>query len=285
MAIGIVGMHFQASNNAMILNVSSNIIDLIRGAQGISLINVANANVLGNQIYHDMSIFDLDAPLVGIYVLGGVSNTLTCNSVYQTDTLGSVLTGLACEGSPRVLMSQNSTENGLAGISFAGQNETDCIVSYNNLTYNLAVPQLNSTGIFYRNAQTGPQYFQDIHPEIVDEKGFGNDWLGDFQYGAWFLGNAFPYCNSRYHVSPDANVANAINPANQGLIMEDCVVGADTWFTVLEVPEDDYTCGGTTGGSVTLTKNEADLNLAGGGTLSLSPGYQWSSEMGLIRKC
>jgi len=93
-----------------------------------------------------------------------------------------------------------------------------------------------------------------------------------------FLGDKYPYCNSRYHVSPEADVANVTNPVNQGP-MQNC----GNWFTV-EGTETDYTCGGTTGGSGTLTKNEADLNLADGGTLSLSPGYKWSSEMGLIRK-
>lgn len=90
---------------------------------------------------------------------------------------------------------------------------------------------------------------------------------------------AYTYCDSRYHVSPGANVNNAVNPIGVSNV-ENC----GTWFTTLETQEDDYTCGGTTGGSGTLSKNEADLNLAGGGTSSLSPGYKWTSEMGLIRK-
>lgn len=272
-AISGVGMHFQASNNAMLFTVANNMIDLIKGVQGVILINVANANVANNQVNHDLSIFDPNAPSVGIYVLGGVSNTVTCNSVHQTDPNGAILTGLACEGSPRMTMSQNNAENGLSGISFAGQNETDCTVSYNNLSFNLTIPiNFNSTGIFYRNAQTGPQYLK------------GNDWFGDFQYGSWFyLGNDFSYCNSRYHVSPQANVNNATNPVDQGG-MEICPQPPNNWFTTIESQEDDYACGGSGGGTGTLYKNEADLNLAGGGTMGLSPGYKWSSETGLYRK-
>ncbi|MFN0215901.1 MAG: T9SS type A sorting domain-containing protein [Saprospiraceae bacterium] len=269
--IGITAMHNQASNNEMTLNVGNNAIDLIKGAQGIVLTNVANAIVENNQVYHELSLFDPNAPLVGIFVMGGVGNSLTCNSVYQTNSEGAVFTGLACESSPRMVMSQNNAEDLLGGISFVSDNGTDCVVFYNNLSFSLEIPAFNSTGIFYRNAQTGPQHLE------------GNDWFGDFQYGSWFLGDAFSYCNSRYHVSPEANVNNAVNPVDQGPIVF-CPIAPNNWFTTVESQEDDYSCGGSGGGSSGLYKNEADLNLADGGTLGLSPGYKWSSEMGLYRK-
>ncbi|MCC7465726.1 MAG: T9SS type A sorting domain-containing protein [Saprospiraceae bacterium] len=166
-------------------------------------------------------------------------------------------------------ISQNYAESAFSGIVFADQNETDCVVSYNDLLFDLTLPIVGATGISYLNARTGPQYLR------------GNDWFGDFDFGAKFspVPNGFSYCDSHYHVSPDANVANGTNPVNQGG-MDTC----GTWFTLVEVPEGDFSCGGSTNVTSSLSMNEADLNLAGGGTLSLSPGYKWSSEMGLYRK-
>lgn len=269
--IAVVGMHLPTSNNAMALNIGNNIIDLVKGAQGISLTNAANAIVANNQVMHDMSIFDPTADLFGVASYAGVSNTFTCNSFYQSNTNGSSIAGFGCEDSPRITISQNYAENAFGGIVIVGQNETDCVVSYNDLWYDLNIPFGNEVGIRYINAQTGPQYLK------------GNDWLGDFDFGAQFSGSAFSYCNSRYHVSPQANVGNVTNPIDPGTLM-DCIEGSDDWFTIVELPENDLTCDGSTNVTSSFFKNEADLNLAGGGTLGLSTGYKWSSEMGLYRK-
>ena len=130
-------------------------------------------------------------------------------------------------------------------------------------------------GLFYNDALTGPQYLN------------GNDWIGDMLGGAAYtqgLG-AYTYCNSLYHVSQDANVANAINPVATSASQNcDGLPGNDDWFTILEITEEDFTCANPPSGGGAATKNSADLNLANGGTLVLSDGYRWSSEMGLIRK-
>ncbi|HAD13018.1 MAG TPA: hypothetical protein DCF33_11355 [Saprospirales bacterium] len=267
--IAVVGMHFPTSSNAIALNIVNNYINLLKGAQGISLTNEANANVVSNQILHDNSIFDFSADFFGIGVVGGASNTLICNSFHQTNPNGANIAGFGCIESPTMTISQNYAESAFSGIVFAGQNETDCVVSYNDLLFDLTLPIGGATGISYLDARTGPQYLR------------GNDWFGDFDFGAKFspAPNGFSYCDSRYHLSPEANVANGINPVDVGQ-MQNC----GSWFTIEEVPEGDLTCGGSTNLTSSLSKNEADQNLAGSGTLGLSPGYKWSSEMGLYRK-
>jgi hypothetical protein len=67
-------------------------------------------------------------------------------------------------------------------------------------------------------------------------------------------------------------------------LQEDCSGVSTDWFSLLSTTEDDYTCAQSSPPIDNIVKNEADLNLAGGGILSLSQGYKWSAEMGLYRK-
>ncbi len=267
--INVVAMHNQASGAGLILDISSNWIDLIKGHQGIVVENVANATIVGNNILHENALYDLQNAQVGVHVIGGLNNTVNCNVVTQTDPLGAYIAGIACEASPGMAMARNTVDNTFASISFVNDNEMNCRIQYNDLKYNLGMPDIFSTGLYYNNAQTGPQNLQ------------GNDWIGDFVRGALYeQGNAtYTYCNSLYHVSVGANVNNGVNP-----VVTTNVANCGDWFTILSSAENDFLCLHAAPPPNAIEKNQADLNLAGGGTLYLSPGYKWSSEMGLYRK-
>ncbi|MFN0174666.1 MAG: T9SS type A sorting domain-containing protein [Saprospiraceae bacterium] len=265
--INVVAMHNQASSAGMLFDIGSNNINLIAGINGITTENVANANISGNVIIKTKeSLLDVYRC---ISVVGGLGNTITCNiatNFPQGGPVGIPL-GIVCESSLNAQISQNTVKDMASCLAVRFDNAEDCVISYNNFDSNPALIQ--GTGIYYFDAITGPQYL------------LGNDWLGDFGFGAFYehnVQNGFLYCDSRYQVSGGANVFNPTNPVVTTMI-ENC----GNWFTV-EGTENDYICGGATGAAGILTKNEADLNLAGGGTLSLSPGYKWTSEMGLIRK-
>lgn len=198
---------------------------------------------------------------------GGISNAITCNTVTQNN-FWAVIIGIGVWESPDVLVSENTANDLYSGISMLGDNNTSCILSYNDLNddpLNAAV----GTGLFYRDALTGPQYLQ------------GNDWIGDFINGSRYIAGAssYTYCNSRYHVSPGANVDNTTNPVNQGS-PQSC----GNWFNVIDETETDYTCGDNNSSERMFSKNEADLDLAGGGTVALSPGYRWTTELGIYQK-
>jgi hypothetical protein len=265
--ISVTAMHNQASSNGMLLNITLNQVNLIAGINGITTENIVNANKSGNGIVKTKESSDIYRC---ISVVGGLDNGITCNITTNFPQGGQVgiPIGILCESTLNAHVSQNSAKEMATCLQFRADNATDCVISYNDVE-NSDPNIILGTGIFYFDACTGPQYLR------------GNDWLGDFALGAAYENgpNGFTYCDSRYHVSLGANVNNAVNPVNEGPLLS-----CGTWFTTQEIQEDDYTCGGTTGGGGTLSKNEADLNLAGGGTSSLSPGYKWTSEMGLIRK-
>lgn len=265
--INVVAVHNQASNNAMHLNIGSNKVNLTAGVNGITTENVANATISSNEITKTMESFDVYRC---ISIVGGFNNVATCNIVTNLPQGGpvGVVGGIVSESTPSIEISQNTITDAVSAIGLAFDNATDCNISYNDIN-RVSLGEVFAFGMIYNEALTGPQYLR------------GNDWIGDLNQGATYeqgMG-AYTYCNSRYHVSPGANVNNNNNPVGVSDV-ENC----GTWFTTLETQENDYTCGGTTGGSGTPSKNEADLNLAGGGTLNLSPGYKWTSEMGLIRK-
>lgn len=270
--IHLAAMHNQASNSAMLLNISNNQIKVLSGINGITVENVVNGNISGNTVMIT-AIFPDQFRAIG--VAGGTANVITCNilSAAPQGNIG-IYGGVVCEASTNISIDRNTITDLTTGIAFRFDSETSCFVSNNDI---FQVATTNAAGITYKDAQTGPQYLQ------------GNDWFGDFFAGALYHQDpaSFTYCNSFYNVSPEANVANVINPALISNVTPpqncDNIPGDDAWFTVLEVPEGDYSCGGSTAGGAAY-KNEADLNLAGGGTLVLSPGYRWSSEMGLYRK-
>ena len=264
--IHVVAMHTQATGVGMILDISSNRIDLIKGHQGIVIENVINATINNNNILHDNALYNPRGQ-VGVHVIGGLNNVVSCNTVTQTDPIGAYIVGFSCESSPGMTMARNTADNTFGSISFVNDNETNCRIQYNDLKYNLEIPNIAPTGLFYNDAQTGPQGLQ------------GNDWIGDFGIGALYEegDGTYPYCNSLYHVSVGANVNNAINPVAEGTPQL-----CGDWFTT-NGSENDYTCLHILSPN-SIEKNSADLNLASGGTLSLSLGYKWSSEIGLYRK-
>lgn len=268
--ISVTAMHNQASASAMTLDIGHNKVNLLHGLNGIVVENVASANIHYNEITKTLNSLEL---YYCLSVVGGLNNTLTCNTVtdlIQEATPEGISYGIYCESSQNFHITKNTVSDVRSALSVLFDNATDCIVSYNNFERNNQFP---TAGLFYFDALTGPQYLR------------GNDWIGDFTLGAQYQQGtgAFTYCDSRYHVSPEANVANTTNLVDPGM-PQDCIEGSDDWFTVLEEQEGDLTCGSSTSVVSSISKNEADLNLAGGGTLSLSPGYKWSSEMGLYRK-
>jgi len=257
----------------MDVQIYGNDIQLVKGHHGISCENIRNANISFNTIVNRLDGNFGDLVICGCCIQGGSDNTLICNNISQiSDQMSSSIAGFFVVSSRGTILSRNITTDLGVGISFVDDNGTSCAVAYND--FQVVSPSIiGNYGLFYANSITGPQYLN------------GNDWIGDFVLGAQYLqGNgAYTYCDSRYHVSPEANVANVTNPVDQGQLIN-CIEPPNIWFTVLEEQEDDLNCSGTGGGPVTLYKNEADLNLADGGTLGLSPGYKWSSEMGLYRK-
>jgi|GEM_PF-834019 len=256
----------------MDVTIYQNNIHLINGHYGISCENIVNGVITDNHVINDKTAL-FENSFVGFFVRGGVFNVLTCNTVTQNSNqpVASIV-GFVVIGSFVATLSQNTTTDLLTGVAFVDNNGTSCVLSYNNFEIPTPVG-LTRYGLYYLNAITGPQFLQ------------GNDWIGDFENGAVYdqAVGAFSYCDSRYDVSQGANVANAINPVDQGA-MQNCLTGSDNWFTISGSLENDYSCGSSPGGTGGIAKNVADQNLAGGGTLSLSPGYNWSSEMGLYRK-
>jgi len=263
--IMVTAMHSQTSNNAMALSIGTNVIDLTNGQNGIVVVNVANANIIGNEITNTTEP-QAGAVFRFIWVFGGFNNSVVCN--IATNFLDDLheIGGVICEGTLNVKVSKNTLTNQQVNLAFVNDNGTDCTVSYNDLTQTF-FPN-NGASIVYNEARTGPQYLQ------------GNDWVGGFssaQFGQG--GGAFSYCESLYHVSDQANIHDVLFGAPMSC---DGIPGNEPWFTILEVMEDDFTCSNLSGNG-TPTKNAADLHLAGGG-LSLSPGYKWTGELELYRK-
>ncbi len=264
--ITIMAMHNQASNGGMLLNISFNKVNLIAGVNGITVENVVNANISNNEIVKTKESQEVYRC---ISVVGGLNNSITCNvatNIPQGGPVG-VPVGIICESSLNTQISQNTIKDMASCLALRFDNAEDCVISYNNFE-NSDPTIIQGTGIYYFDAITGPQYLQS------------NYWLGDFAFGGFYEHGpqGFPYCDSRYQVSLGANVANSTNPVVSTLI-EPC----GNWFSV-DGTEYRYICGVAPDDDGTLAKNEADLNLASGGTFSLSPGYKWSSDMNLIRK-
>jgi len=271
-AINAVCMQNQAITPGMILLINRNVISLIKGHQGIVVENVANTRINENTITHD-NVGYLDPAEIGIWVLGGFMNTVGCNTATQLDPSGTRFVGFACEASPNMTMTQNTADNALAAFSFVGDNGTSTFNQFNNLNYTFPPPPNTLTGLYYNLSQTGPQYMH------------GNNWNGDFDIGALFatgLGS-FPFCNSLYHVSQGANIANGINPVMQGNAIS-CNGIPTNWFTVLELDENDFDCTFQSPQAASPVKNQTDVNLAGGNLQSLSAGFRWSSALGLFGK-
>jgi len=270
--IALSTVHSPLSN--MDVNIGGNDVTLIKGHHGISCENIINAVITDNRVVNNLDGIPFgDYAQIGFFMQGGNNNLLSCNTVTQVSNLSlAIIAGFVVSGSYSTTLSQNTTLDLVSGASFLDDNGTNCSISYND--FQKAAPSgLTKFGLYYLNTVTGPQYLK------------GNDWIGDFEAGSVFVSDtiSFSYCDSRYHVSPEANVDNPINPVDQG-DMQNCPQPPNNWFTTLVAQEADYACGGSGGGSGTLYKNEADLNLADGGTLGLSSGYKWSSEMGLYRK-
>jgi hypothetical protein len=221
-AIQVVAMHLQTSNNAMTLKISSKVIDLVNGLNGIVVENVANAEIIENVIDNTTE------PQIGvifrfIWVFGGFNNSIVCNTA--TNFLDGLfeIGGVICEGTLNVNVSKNTLTNQQVNLAFVGDHGTDCTVSYNDFTQTF-FPNLGAS-IVYNEARTGPQYLR------------GNDWIGNFssaQFGQG--GGSFSYCESLYHVSNQANTHDVLfgNPMDC-----DGITGNDLWFTTLEVVEDD----------------------------------------------
>lgn len=271
-AINAVCMQNQAATPNMLMVISDNTISLVKGHQGIVVENVANTRITGNTITHDNFGY-FDPPEIGVWVLGGFMNTVGCNTATQLNPSGTTFVGFACEASPNMTMTQNTTNNTLGSFSFVGDNGTSTFNQFNDLNYTLPPPPFTVTGLYYNLAQTGPQY---LH---------GNDWNGDFDIGALFAtgAGAPPYCNSLYHVSQGANINNAANPVIQGPT-QTCNGLPTNWFTVLELNENDLACAFQTPQTAALVKNQADIDLAGGTLQNLSAGFRWSSALGLYGK-
>ncbi len=271
-AINAVCMQNQAITPGMIFLIQKNIISLIKGHQGIVVENVANTRITENSITHDNFLL-MNPAEIGVWVLGGFMNTVGCNTVSQTNSLGTSFVGFACEASPNMTMTQNSAMNTSGAFSFVFDNGTNTVNQFNNLNFSFPPPTNTTYGLYYNRSQTGPQYLQ------------GNDWNGDFDIGALFATGpaSFPYCNSLYHVSQGANIANAANPVIQGIAIS-CNGTPTNWFTVLELAENHFDCAFHPSQAASPAKNQADISLAGGNLQSLSAGFKWSTAMGLFGK-
>lgn len=263
--IVIIAMHNQAPNNTIAVSIASNIIHLIKGQRGVLGENIANANILGNQIQIDYAVASGIASWDGIYLTGGINNTATCNSVVYNGSSVATVLGLVCMNSPNVIFNQNHTVDALGGLNFGGDNGTSCMISYNNIE----ALNIHETGIYYEGGRTGPQNLT------------GNDWIGSFFKAARYINipDGFSHCNSIYHVSLDAGAV----PIQAGSISCDSDMNPDPWFNYQEASENDFNCGNQTPNRI-FVKNESDLYMASGGTTNLSLGYKWTAETDLIRK-
>ena len=266
------GIQVTTTNNTtmsgvMVLDITANTIHSIKGQYGIFCTNTENTTISTNHVSNDLIMTVSTHPLVGIIVHGGVSNTITCNVVTQNNS-PSLSSGILGWESPDVVISENSLVDLVGHIFMADDNGTNCSISYNDFAIDPLSPG-NGLGIYYSNALTGPQYLK------------GNDWAGDFLNGAYYStgSGTFTYCMSLYHVSLGANVDNSTNPIYQGPLLS-----CGDWFTVLEEDEEDFICGDDHNEQRAFSKNEADLNLAEGGSEQLSPGYRWTAELGLYQK-
>ena len=263
--IAINAMQNQSLNNTIAVLIASNIINLIKGQRGIYGENIANANILGNQIQIDYALPSGITSWDGIYLEGGVNNSATCNSVIFNGSSTATVLGLACDNSPNVIFNQNRTVDALGGLNFRGDNGTSCLISYNNIE----AVDIHQTGIYYEGGRTGPQNLT------------GNDWIGTFSPAARYLNipDGFSHCNSIYRVSLDAGAV----PIVAGSIYCNSDTILDPWFIYQEASENDFNCGNQTPSRI-FVKNESDLYMASGGTANLSPGYKWTAETDLIRK-
>lgn len=255
-----------ASANAMTLTISDNDIEMTAAYNGIRALDVANATIQGNYIHNVLE--NLDPATMGIQMEGGLSNTALCNEISTED----VCVGIYANSSVGFSLDGNNVENMFSGISIDHDNGTDCLLRSNTFSKvgTISYPTVGLT--YLGGALTGPQYLK------------GNLWDGSFTFGAGFINEPgfYTYCDSRYYVSPLANIAGTSSNSIYVNIAEPC----GDWFTVLseEDDEDRHDCveiPATPG----LRLNDADLHLASsGGTSSLSPGFKWSAEMGLYRK-
>lgn len=248
------------ANSSTNIQIKGNVIELIAGYRGILLNNCANTLVDDNQIHSSNSI---NHQQIAIQVEGGINNILSCNTVSSLTPI----IGIFLNSSVGFTMDANTVTDMFSCISIANDNGTDCVVGSNNIISE----NVHIVGLFYNNALTGPQYLQ------------GNIWDGTFTTGAGYQHGpgSHTYCNSRYHVSPTANIAG--NSSNIVFVdVPDPTCG--NWFTVLNTSEESHECVPPFN-NPDIRLNEADQRLASsGGTSSLSPGFRWSGEIGLYRK-
>ncbi|HMX40147.1 MAG TPA: hypothetical protein PKD78_07465, partial [Saprospiraceae bacterium] len=282
-ALGLTGIQVtamtpQAPNALMALQIGGNTVEMPNGLNGIRANNVSNAviydNVVTNAHLAQNNLSDIQ--IYGIKTTGGINNSLECNQVSQDPNISTPPYygyGLYLERSVDAIVEGNKIEGLTTAIAFVDDNGTNCIVSSNELNAQMS----GFWGLFYGNALTGPQYLK------------ANEWVNTFmQHGAQYKyapvgSKGYTHCQSLYHVSPAANVggssANTIDiygqPSGTGC--------TGNWFTVLNQNEYSTACG-TSAASGLAEINEADTDLAGGGTNNLSAGFKWSTEINLYRK-
>ncbi|MCC6461953.1 MAG: hypothetical protein IT260_15880 [Saprospiraceae bacterium] len=252
------------TNHSMNVQVDRNDIVLTNGFGGIHLSNVPNAIVNDNSI--ESITTSPNRTTIGILISGGINNSIKCNKISAQGQILDFIprVGIYVDESVNFILSGNATSNLRSCISLLNDNGTDCAILSNDIIHQ----NVHSVGLFYNDALTGPQYLR------------GNQWIDNFDTGAGYSSgpNGFSFCNSKFHVSEDANIASA----NSNLVVapqQPC--GA--WFNVIELAEPHYPCASPIP-SFSLELNEADINLAAGGTSNLQAGFKWSTEMGLYRK-
>jgi hypothetical protein len=251
-------------------SITANTVSLTHGREGILVENTVNASIGDNVINMP------GEPVIGsgIHLINGTNAQIACNTITGSanGSDNNPKFGIWSESSENLQLTENTIDYFPYSVQLMGYHNTNCLIGGNDFT---AIPAGQSNpngkgrGLTYSNAITGPQ------------NKTGNVWHGDFVHGALnFNANIFPYCHSRYIVSPIANVGPGTpNPVAVLNIDQNC----NGWFEYENAAESAPGCDGTSaqrnGGA-----NEADLLLASEGSAPLAAGWRWSGDMGLYRK-